>query len=204
MELALIILASASLIAVAELLKRKLALSTAFTRKFAHVTTALVACVAPLFVTRVEIIIVSLIFAVALFCGRWSRLFSAIHSVDRKTFGDVFLPLGVAGAAFFFLPHDIHAFQFGILVMGVSDALAGFVGERFGKHSVEIFGNKKSMEGSAAFSLSALVIGAFFIPTTLSLICVTAILTLTEFFAVYGLDNLILPTLAGFMLQIFI
>ena len=204
MELTLIILASFSLIAIAELLKRKFSLPTALTRRFAHATTAIVAGIAPLFVTQTEIIVVSIVFAAILLFDRRFRMFSAIHPVERRTFGDVFLPLGVAGSALLFLPNTIAAFQFGIFVMGIADALAGVVGEKFGKHPVRIFNNTKSLEGSAVFFIATLVITIFFVTAPIhQILFIVAVLTATEFFAVYGLDNLILPILGGFLLQIF-
>src|SRR3989338_9685186 len=149
MELALIILVSSALIAVAELLKRKFSLPTMFTRRFAHVTTAIVACIAPFFITQTKMVVVSIMFAVVLLLGRRYHIFSAIHTVERRTYGDIFLPVGVACAALFFLPDNVEAFQFGILVMGISDALAGLIGEKYGTHTIRFFRNSKSIEGSA-------------------------------------------------------
>lgn len=202
MELALIILASFSLIAAAELLKRKFSLSTALTRRFAHITTAIVACVAPFFVTQTEIIFVSIIFVAVLLYGRRYHIFSAIHTVERRTYGDIFLPLGVAGAALFFLPGNVPAFQFGILIMGISDALAGLVGEKFAQHSTRFFGNKKSLEGSLVFFVSSLILTFLFVPLIgYELLLIPLLLTLVEFCFIYGLDNLVLPIAGAFLIQ---
>jgi len=202
--LVLLVVASCVCIAFVEVLKRKFSLPTALTRRLTHIGTAMVAGAAPLFVGQKEIIIVSLIFAGVLFVSRRYNLFSSIHTVDRVTFGEVFLPLGVALAALLFLPHDLAAFQFGVLVMGISDALAGFVGERFGKHSISLFKNKKSIKGSLAFLISTGILTFLFLPEFgYQLLLIPLTLTFTEFLLIYGLDNLFLPIVAGLLFQIF-
>lgn len=204
MTLTLLILASCTFLVITEILKRKFALPTSLTRRAAHIGTAGVAAVAPLFVTQMEIVVVSIVFATVLLLGRRSKIFSAIHSVERATFGEVYLPLGVALSALLFLPHDTLAFQFGILVMGISDALAGFLGERFGKHFVYFFNNKKSVEGSVVFFVSTVFISLFFIPgLEYRIVVIPLLLTLSEFLLVYGLDNLMLPVIAGLLIQLF-
>lgn len=205
MKLTLLILTSASFILGAEFLKRKFSLSSTFTRRAIHIGTAIVAGVAPIFVTKGEIFWVSIIFALVLFIGRTYHLFSAIHSVERCTFGEVYLPLGVAITALFFLPQNVQAFQFGIFIMGISDAIGGLVGEKFGKHPLSILGNKKTVEGSLAFFVVSLVLTAIFVPLiSYKLILVPAILTLVELCFVYGLDNLVLPIVGAYLIQMLV
>lgn len=203
MILALLIATSCLLLFLVELTKRKFALQTSLTRRAAHIGTAIVAGVAPLFVSQQEIILVSFVFAVGLFFSRQLRLLTAIHTVARHTLGEIYLPLGVALAALVFLPHDIHAFQFGVFVMGISDALAGFVGERFGKHIVSVVSIRKSIEGSVTFFLSTLLITLLFAPAIgYQIIVIPLFLMFLEFILIYGLDNLFLPVIAGLLLQL--
>lgn len=205
MELLLLALTSCVLIAGIEICKRRFSIPTFYTRRIIHMGTAVVAGIAPLFVTKDELVVVSIIFAGFLLAGHFSSLLSAIHDVERKTFGDVYLPLSVALSAQLFLPNDLMAFQFGIFIMGISDPLAGLVGERFGKHYFTILGNKKSLEGSLAFFASSLIIMFLFIPTFgYSLILIPTVLTLVEFLLIYGLDNLALPIVAGYLFQFLI
>ena len=183
-------------------MKRKFSLSTVFTRRVVHIGTAIVAGVAPLFVTKEEIVLVSIIFAIVLFLGHSSHFLSAIHSVGRTTFGDVYHPLSVAITALIFLPHELRAFQFGVLIMGISDALAGLVGEKLGKHHIQFWGNKKSIEGSAIFFISSLVLTFLFFPILgYQFFIIPLILTLAELILPYGLDNLILPVLGALLTQ---
>jgi len=202
MKLALLILTSSAFIVVTEILKRKFSLPTSLTRRVVHIGTAAVAGIAPIFVTKEEIIFVSIIFAIVILLGRPFRIFSAVHSVERTSFGEIYLPLGVIVTALIFLPHDLRAFQFGVFIMGISDALAGMVGERFGKHHVQFFGNKKSLEGSLVFFASSSVLTFLFFPIVgYQLVLIPLVLTFAEFSFVYGLDNLILPILGALLVR---
>jgi|SRR3989344_6837487 len=198
MELYLLILISSACVLLTEVLKRKLSLSTSLTRRVVHVTTASVAAIAPFFVSETEIIIVSLVFAVALLWSRSHKVLTSIHSVERKTYGEVWLPLGVAIAAFLFLPDSVSAFQFGVLVMGISDPLAGLTGDLIGKHRIRFLNSIKTVEGSAAFFISTLLLTSLFVPVFgYHLLLIPLLLMVVEFVLIYGLDNLVLPVVAA-------
>lgn len=205
MNLAFFILISCALIGGIEFVKRKFSLSTNVTRRVTHVGAALIAAISPLFLNQLTIVITCLFFAGLVFVGRKTTFLSSIHDVERKSFGDIFLPLGEALSAIVFLPHSVAAFQFGVLVMGISDALAGLIGEKYGKHKIRFVGSTKSVEGSAVFFICTLILTLFFAPVfSYQLIIIPAILTIVEFLAIYGLDNLVLPILGAFLIQFLI
>jgi len=198
----LFILASVFLIVGIEYLKRTLSLPVLLTRKAAHMGGALIAFLSPLFLNQKEIIIISILFAVALYFTRRTSFFSSIHAVNRTTLGEVFLPLGVLLCALFFLPEETSAFQFGVLVMGISDGLAGLIGERFGTHRIQLFNSKKTIEGTGVFFITCLILTFFFIPgIDYRLLMIPLILTTMEFFLEYGLDNLMLPIAASSLIR---
>ncbi len=72
-----------------------------------------------------------------------------------------------------------------IIVATISDALAAIVGKSLGRHR---FRNGKSIEGSAAFFLSALLVFYFFVPLPLAIVGAIAG-TVVEFFNVPPNDN---------------
>ncbi len=204
MWLILLALTSAILIVGVETVKRRFSLPTALTRRVIHAGTSIVATIAPLFISREEIIVVSIVFAAALLAGHRSRFFSAIHAVTRSTFGEVYLPLGVAIAALIFLPDNRSAFQFGVLVMGIADPLAGLIGEQFGTRRNQLLNNSKSLEGSLAFFISSLILTLLFASSGTpisSIILIPIVLTFVEHLLVYGLDNLALPIVAAYLIQ---
>lgn len=203
MEIAFLILISTVCIVGTEIITRKFRLPTAYTRRFIHIGTALVAGLAPLYATRDQLILVCVIFIIMLLVGRSYKLFSAIHTTDRKSFGDIYLPLGVILSALIFLPHDTQAFQFGILIMGISDAVAGFIGEKFGKHTIKVYNNKKSMEGSFAFFICSFLLTVAFFPFIgYEIFIIPIILMMTELGLVHGFDNLVLPIIAAFLAKL--
>ena len=203
MNLIFFLLISCALIGGVEVTKRTFSLSSNITRRITHIGAALIAAAAPLFLSKIFIVTACLLFAVVMFFARRMPFLSSIHSIERRSLGDVFLPLGEAISALIFLPHSVTAFQYGVLVMGISDALAGLIGERYGKHTVRLFGNRRSLEGSATFLISTLIITAFFAPVfDFQILVVALVLTSVEFFMLYGLDNLVLPILGAFLFQI--
>lgn len=201
LNIILFIAISFLLIAGNEVMKRKFSLPVYITRKFAHFGGALIAFLSPLFLSQKEVIVVSVIFALVLFSTRTTTLFSSIHAVKRNTLGEVFLPIGVALCAIFFLPQDIKAFQFGVLVMGICDGLAGLIGETFGKHYFKLFNRRKSIEGTLTFFLSSLILTfVFFSHFDYRVLGIALILTVVEFFLEFGLDNLVLPLLGAYLI----
>jgi phytol kinase len=199
----LIVMALSGLfLAVVEFAKRMLDLKAADTRRIAHLGGSLIAVFLPLFLGRTEIIIMGLVFAATLFLARSTKLLSSVHGVTRKSFGDIYFPLAIALSALIFLPADVFAYQFGMLVMGVSDTLASVVGERFGKNQFLILGERKSLEGSSAFFAATFILagaateGAYVAP-----FIIAGAVTLVEASLAFGLDNMAVPIAAGLLLH---
>lgn len=203
MNLIIFLLISTTFLLAVEITKRKLSISPTITRKISHIGAALIAAVSPMFIDKNLIIVACLGFAAVMFLSRRTSFFSSIHPIRRKTFGEVFLPLGEAFSAAIFLPQAVPSFQYGVLVMGLSDAFAGFVGEKYGRHQINIFNNRKSLEGSVVFLLTTILLTLLFIPNLgLHLIWIPLILTLVELTLGYGMDNLVIPILAAFLLHL--
>lgn len=205
MEIALFIILSFCLLATVEVLKRKSFVSNDLSRRLAHIGAGIINIAAPLFVSHITIIVVNVLFAGLLLAGRNTNHFSSIQTTSRKTYGDVYFPLGIIAAAIVILPENVAAFQYGVAIMGVSDALAGFIGERWGQAKVMILGNPKTLIGALVFYISSLVITLFFAPQLLPIVfLLPLILTAVEFVLVYGLDNLLLPVVAGILFLTFL
>ena len=203
MKIAIFIIISGLLLGLVEILKRKLSLSTSVTRRMSHIGATIIAAASPLFISKTIIVVACFSFAITVFFLRKTKLLSSIHDVERTSYGDVFLPIGEAITAMLFLPTNILAFQFGVLIMGISDALAGLIGEKFGKHHIQFLNNKKSLEGSLVFFVTSLILTFFFFPIFgYQLILIPLVLTFVEFVFVFGLDNLILPMVAAFLAQL--
>ena len=142
---------------------------------------------------------------IALFIlARFFDFLPIINKVKRISLGEVFYPLGVMIVAIYFLPENIKAFQFGILVLGFSDSLANIFGDLFGTYKFKIAAGSKSLEGSLVFFITTIFLLILFNGVNglghLNLyLLVALILTSIEFFLFFGLDNLVLPILAAYL-----
>lgn len=200
MNLVIFLFVSISFLLLVEFAKRKFLVSSNITRRTSHIGATIIAAVSPLFIDKNIIVFTCLGFAGVMLLSRKFNFFSSIHTTSRRTLGEVFLPLGEAFSAAIFLPQSIGAFQYGVLVLGISDALAGIIGEKYGTHHIKIFNNKKSLEGSLTFLVTTIVITFIFAPTIgFHLILIPLVLTVTELLLGRGTDNLAIPILGSFL-----
>jgi phytol kinase len=137
------------------------------------------------------------------------NLGSSIHSVDRKSLGDIYFALGVGGV-FLFSLGDRLLFCVPILILTFADAAASIVGLYYGRLRYAVGTGEKSIEGSLAFFfatfLSVHMVLLLFgelgrAETLLSALALGLFLTLVEAVADKGLDNLLIPLAALLLLK---
>lgn len=204
MKIAAIVLAFTAFFVLLELLKRRLSLPVELSRKTAHVGSAIGAAALPLVATYAEIAVASAVFVPAMLISRKQNLFSAVHNVQRDSLGEVYFPVAVFLMAVLF-PSSL-PYVFGLLVMGLGDAAATFVGQSWGRKQYEVFGTTKTYVGSAAFAFTTFCIAAFALLVfsdesllhvlTIATLCSVA-LTPVEGMSGHGLDNLSVPVAGG-------
>jgi len=177
-------------------------------RKFAHVTSGLVAAVLPAFMSFAAIAVLAALFIPFMLVTRRYGIFPAVHRAERSTLGELYFPIGVLLVAVLF--PEPAAYTYGVLVMAVSDAAAGLIGKRFGHRTYRIFGALKTYVGSCVFFASTLVITcgvlAFGEPSAslffLTAVSISLLLTLVEGSLGGGLDNVVLPGAAAGLLTL--
>lgn len=127
-----------------------------------------------------------------------------IKSIER---GDEFKHLGTVYYAVSLFVLAIWSFGIerpeiggmGIMVMGYSDGLAALVGQKYGKHTIGIFGDQKTLEGSVTALIAAFIVILAFnqgYAMGLSLVEVmllATIATILEGITPLGFDNLTVP-----------
>lgn len=125
-----------------------------------------------------------------------------INSVGRKSFGTFFYAVSIGVLIAWFWPiHQPQYAAMGILVMTWGDGLAALIGQRIGKHPYQIWGIKKSWEGSATMfavsyaiaSLILLSIQGNIWQTWVVAIAVGLVATTLEAFSKFGIDNITVP-----------
>ena len=186
-----------------EFLKRKKILSVNSTRRMIHLGAAIIAFSFPAYLSLAQSLIMCLIVLMIMSFSRKISLFSHIHAVERKTWGEIFYPIGMMVAVFFFLPNNPESFRIVILILGISDLLANIVGTRWGTKYFNIFGGKKTIEGTVAFCISTLIILLIFKISLPIAIFISLVAGAVEFFSPYGSDNLTIPIVVSALLIFF-
>lgn len=178
-------------------------IATEDSRKVVHVGSALVAASLPVFMAFGSVVVLSVGFIAFMAVSRRFGLFPAVHDVERSTLGELYFPLGVALTAALF-PYRL-PYAYGLLVMGVSDAAASFVGQRYASRGYRLLTASKTYLGSGVFCATTVVISVVAVsfaggspPTAFLLGTVLAcILTVVEGASGGGIDNAVLPVVAA-------
>lgn len=210
MEFAIVAIAYGSVFVAVELLAKKLHPPSEATRKLSHILAGVGAALLPFVLTFREIALLGALFVPAVYFSMRLNMFKSVHKVKRVTYGELYFPLAISACALLF--PDRLLFTYGVLVVGISDALASLLGLRFGRKKYKAPDGLKSYVGSAAFFASSVIIGTTLILTFINTsvaaalswsIVLAGILTLIEARSHKGIDNLLVPLagsgLLGFM-----
>lgn len=126
----------------------------------------------------------------------------SVNSVGRKSLGTFFYAVSIGTLIGWFWPLNQPQYAaLGILIMAWGDGLAAVVGQNFGKHPYEVWGMKKSWEGSLTMCLVSYVICSLILlavqgnilQTWLVAIPVALAATALETLSKVGIDNLTVP-----------
>lgn len=202
------------LIGIAEGLRHWRGYGSGFTRKFIHIGVGMLAWIVPfLFDSPWPFVFACLSFAVLNLLDWRYGFFSAMASSDRSNLGTVYFPLAAAAVAIAFWPQP-PLMVAALMPLTWGDGLASVIGLNYGTNSYFVFGNSRSLEGSATF----FVMGGLFtwlalwimpgppIISPLAAIApaLTVIFTTTvvEAISPWGLDNLTVTATAILVLSL--
>jgi phytol kinase len=190
-----------------ELLYRFFHVQAEITRKIVHVVTGLITLSFPLLLSdQWFVLIICATFFLLLLISPYFALFPSIFAVDRETKGDLMYPI-VVYVCFLLYQYreDINYYYLPILILAVSDPLALAVGKKWPLGRYYIGEKSKTLAGSAAFFLSALIISLLFLLQMDSLSFAMALVisltislatTLAEALTFRGYDNFTIPVVA--------
>ena len=138
--------------------------------------------------------------SLALINHRW-RLLASIEDVGRFSYGTVAYGASITILLAFFWPQRADLVCAAVLTMALADGLAGLLGANFSSHRWQIFGQTKSIIGTATMALVTLLVIALLLPNLPwhVVIAIATSATLLEQFSWAGLDNLTVPLLVGVM-----
>ena len=192
-----------AIVLAAETLHRRTSTSSELARKIVHIGTGNVILVAwwlqiPAWVGISASIIASIIALLSYYIP----FLPGINSVGRKSLGTFFYAISIGVLVAWFWPiQQFHYAAIGILVMTWGDGLAGLIGQQFGQHPYEVWGMRKSWEGSLTMALTSYAVTCLILlsvqgnvwQTWLVPIAIAIIATTLESFSKFGLDNLTVP-----------
>ncbi len=173
-------------------------------RKFVHITVGSFVAFWPFFLTWNEIRLLSTAFLVVVVVSERFKVFRAIHSVQRPTFGEACFALVVGVLTF--ITHSKAIYAASLLQMSLADGLAAIVGVRYGRNNTYyLWGHAKSVAGTLTFIITslALLAGYSLCVSHLSILVISLaalLAALTENIAVLGLDNLTVPLCISLLL----
>ncbi len=168
-------------------------------RKIAHMVGGVMSAALPLILPFPAAAALSAAFVPFMVVTRRVGIFPLIHAGERSTYGEVFFPLGILGAAVL-VPHTA-PYAFGVLTMALADPAAGIVGVRLGKRSYRSLWGEKTYAGSVAFLCVTMAIGTgvhtfcggLHAAQVLPLLVIAGVLTVEEALVGGGADNMLLP-----------
>ncbi len=200
------IVAVAVLLICSELWYRARGLESEFSRKFIHITVGSFTALWPFFMSWNNIRFLSISFLVVVAASKYLKVFTAIHSVQRPTWGELFFAM-VAGALTF-ATNNKWVFAAALLQMSLADGFAAVVGIRYGKNNrYKVFGHIKSYAGSATFfvfSAAILIALSHFSAYHIGLArigLISLVATFIENVGVRGSDNLLVPLAVAFLIR---
>jgi phytol kinase len=183
-------------------------------RKSVHVAMGLYALALPLLFDARWPVVALLLIALALMlvlrtaASRTAGLGAVIHSVERRSAGDIWLALAI-GFVFLRAGNSYILFALPIAVIALSDAAAALTGTSYGRSRFAVEGGVKSWEGVIAFFAVTWILAMvmlLLLTDVPRLNVVVLAVTIAAFGAVVeaaswrGLDNLFVPVCVHFFL----
>lgn len=205
MYIALCVLTVFAILLTSEFGWRKHWLNNEVGRKFVHVLVGSFVAFWPFVLSWNEIRWLSVAFLAVVIVSERLKVFKAIHSVQRPTFGEICFAVVVGLLTF--ITHSKGVYAASLLQMSLADGFAAIVGVRYGRSTTyRVFGYPKSIMGTLAFFVTscALLTGySLFSVAGLpgyAIIMGAAGAALLENIGIVGLDNLFVPLFVGLLL----
>jgi len=185
----------------AELVRARTAVDADATRAVVHVSSGILALALPvLFTSAWPIIALAVGFVALMAVTRRLALLTAIHGVQRRTVGAYLYPVGIA-VAFLASGGSWPAYPIAVLTLAFADAAGGVVGQRYGSHAFRQLSTVRTLEGSVAVFVMAVLVTTLVLvsrdpliaPAIAMGIIVGAVVVTAEAVSPWGLDNLTIP-----------
>ena len=201
-----------------EFFYKKTGINPEYTRKIGHILSSLSCAVLLLFIdSHWYILFLGLFFFLLLYFARKYKRYKSINAVKRKTAGSFLFPIAIY---LVFLVSDLTDeklyFIFPLLILGISDSLAGILGTMYAERTKKIYIGTYCLEktylGTVSFFISSLLVSGatlFFygipFPSLLIWALVFGLVTsVTEALSPYGTDNITVPGITVLLIWLMI
>jgi phytol kinase len=205
------------LLVIAEWISRWQNVDSELTRKIVHIGTGNVILLAWwLNITNDVILFASIVASLVAITSYFLPILPSVNGVGRKSLGTLFYALSIGILTTLFWQEETKQFtSLGILIMSYGDGMAALIGQNWGQHPYQIWGNKKSWEGSLTMTLVAVLLTVMIFSLVngwqwqyLMIAAIVGIFaTILETFSQIGIDNLTVPVgttlIAYYLWQIF-
>ncbi|HSX52928.1 MAG TPA: hypothetical protein VLF90_00965 [Patescibacteria group bacterium] len=191
-----------AILVVSEWLWRSKRLRGEFGRKFVHISVGSFVAIWPFYMSFHYVELMALAFFVVVLASRYLNIFQAIHTINRRSWGDALFAAGVGITAL--ITSSPWIFAAAILHLSLADGFAAILGTHYGKdNKYKVWGHEKSWVGTATFWIFSICILLFTVglgTTSFSLsiwllIWLPAATSFVENISPYGLDNVLVPLL---------
>jgi dolichol kinase len=191
-----------------EYLWRKDILRGEAARKTIHILTGVFVATWPFFMSFKTIQLLSLALLVVVALSRYFKLFGSIHSVDRKSAGDILFAIGILLTAH--ATNNKWIFAAAMLHLGLADGLTGLIGSRTKSRTLfKVAGERRTLAASLTFFMCSLLIFGWVTivaPAGLKDIAiyipwVAFLVTVVEGLGVWGTDNILVPLVVVLILN---
>lgn len=182
---------------------RRLGYGPEITRKIVHIGAGQVILIAWwLSVPAWASIGASVVFSGVALLSYRLPLLPGINGIGRQSLGTFFYAVSIGVLVACFWPLQVPQYAvIGVLTMTWGDGMAALIGQRFGQHPYQVWGEKKSWEGSLGMLLVSYCVCVSVLLAVQGPVLATwvvagvgaAIATVLESISKYGIDNLSVP-----------
>ena len=140
------------------------------------------------------------------------RLLPAVEDVGRHSYGTIAYGASITILLALFWPQQPLPVAAGVLVMACGDGLAGLVGPQIQSPRWQIFGQTKSLAGTATMALTSWLVLALLIgvaqgmgaaaPSLVAAVAIAIAATGLEQLSGFGFDNLSVPLATAYLWQV--
>lgn len=190
------------LVTIAELLSRLIRDDPEITRKVVHIGSGNVIILAWWLKISTQVIVSAAVIAAAIaLISYFTPILPSINSVGRMSLGTLFYAVSIGILAACFWDNYPQCTAVGILVMAWGDGMAAIIGQRFGKHTYQVWEITKSWEGSLTMTATSYLVTGLILwltqgsswQTWVSALVVAIVATALEAVSKFGIDNLTVP-----------